>query len=125
MTEIERGRKPVVLVVEDEPLLRMAAVDMIEDAGFEVLEAADATQAIELLENRLDIEIVFSDIDMPRGIDGMRLAAAIRKRWPPIQIILTSGHMTPDTVKMPPNSVFFSKPYVQEKVIQTIRRMAA
>lgn len=117
--------KPVVLVVEDEPLLRMAAVDMIEDAGFDVVAAADATEAVGILEARLDIRIVFSDIDMPRGMDGMKLAALIRRRWPPIQIILTSGHTMLDRVQMPPNSVFFPKPYVEEKVVETLHRMAA
>lgn len=125
MSYASQYRKPVVLVVEDEPLLRMAAVDMIEEAGFDVVEAADATEAVEILERRLDIRIVFSDIDMPRGMDGMKLAALIRERWPPIQIILTSGYATVDTVQMPPNSVFFSKPYVEEKVVETLHGMAA
>lgn len=77
----------IVLVVEDEPLLRMAAIDMVESAGFEAVEAADATQAVEILQSRMDICIVFTDIDMPRGIDGLRLAALIRDRWPPIHVI--------------------------------------
>ena len=117
--------KPIVLVVEDEPLLRMAAVDMIEAAGFETLEAADATQAVEILESRLDVRIVFTDIDMPRGMDGMRLAAVIRDRWPPIHIILTSGQLTPPATHLPADSVFFSKPYREADVVATMRRMAA
>lgn len=126
MAQGNQNRKlGVVLVVEDEPLLRMSAVDMIEEAGFDVVEAADATEAITILERRLDIRIVFSDIDMPRGMDGMRLAALIRERWPPIRIILTSGYTTIDTVKMPPDSVFFPKPYVEEKVVEMLHRMAA
>ncbi len=126
MAEGNQSRKPVVvLVVEDEPLLRMAAVDMIREAGFDVLEAADATEAITILESRLDIRIVFSDIDMPRGMDGMKLAALIRERWPPIRIILTSGYTTIDTVQMPPDSIFFPKPYVEEKVVETLHRMVA
>lgn len=125
MGESRQNRKPVILVVEDEPLLRMAAVDMIEDAGFDVVAAANATEAVEILERRLDIRIVFSDIDMPRGMDGMRLAALIRKRWPPIRIILTSGYTSVDAVQMPPDSVFFPKPYVEEKIIETIHQMAA
>ena len=84
-------RRRVVLIVEDEPLLRMAGSDMIESAGFVVVEAANATQAVRILEARLDIHIVFSDIDMPAGIDGIKLAALIRDRWPPIEIILVSG----------------------------------
>lgn len=125
MTLIDMEKRPVVLVVEDEPVLRMMAVDMVEDAGFEALEAADATQAIEILQSRLDIRIVFTDIDMPRGMDGMRLAAAIRDRCPPIEIILTSGYATPDTNSLPERSVFFQKPYVAEKVVEVLHRMAA
>jgi CheY-like chemotaxis protein len=108
-------RRKVVLVVEDEPILRMTAVDMVEDAGFEAVEAADATEAIRILERRLDIRIVFTDIDMPRGIDGMKLAALIRDRWPPIEIILTSGHIDAPDVRMPARSRFFSKPYTRAR----------
>lgn len=83
--------RPVVLVVEDEPLVRLFASDMIEEAGFEVLQAADATDAIVTLEDRLDVRVVFTDVDMPGGIDGIMLAICIRERWPSIQIIITSG----------------------------------
>lgn len=125
MGERAKTKRPVVLVVEDEPLLRMMAVDLVEDAGFDVVDAADATQAVAILETRTDIRIVFTDIDMPRGMDGMKLAAAIRDRWPPIEIILTSGYFTEENVRMPPRSVFFPKPYVVEKVVETLRRMAS
>ncbi|WOI56094.1 response regulator [Palleronia sp. LCG004] len=115
---------PVVLVVEDEPILRMCAVDIVEDAGFEALEAADAQQAIDILEHRPDIRIVFSDIDMPGGIDGVTLAAAIRDRWPPIGIILTSGYLMPDMRILPGQAVFFSKPYMPEKIAQALYDMS-
>lgn len=117
--------KPVILIVEDEPLLRMAAVDMVEDAGFDAVEAADATEAVRILEERLDIRIVFTDIDMPRGMDGMKLAACIRDRWPPIMIILTSGHHNAPDVAMPPNSLFFPKPYKERDVVAAFRRLAS
>jgi CheY-like chemotaxis protein len=116
--------KRVVLVVEDEPLLRMMAVDMVEDAGFEAVEAADATQAVEILERRLDIRVVFTDIDMPRGMDGMKLAACIRDRWPPIDIILTSGHVGSRDLKLPARAVFFSKPYRTDEVVAMMHKMA-
>ena len=116
---------PVVLVVEDEPLLRMAAVDMVEAAGFRALEAADATEAIAILESRLDVGIVFSDIDMPRGMDGLRLAEVIRNRWPPIHLILTSGHVTPPAGKLPAGSAFFPKPYLENDVVAAMRQMTA
>lgn len=115
----------MVLVVEDEALLRQNAVDMIEEAGFEALVAADATEAIEILERRLDIRIVFTDIDMPRGIDGMKLAALVRNRWPPIEIILTSGHIAPRKADLPERSLFFPKPYGQKEIVEAMWKFAA
>jgi CheY-like chemotaxis protein len=117
--------RPIVLVVEDEPLLRMAGADMIESAGFEVVEAANATEAVRILETRFDIHIVFSDIDMPAGIDGMRLAALVRDRWPPIEIILVSGHGHPQAIDLPARSVFFAKPYKESEIIAQLRKFAA
>ena len=115
----------VVLVVEDEPILRMMAVDVVEDAGFEVVEAVDADHAVLLLEERPDIRIVFTDIDMPHGIDGMKLASMIRDRWPPIEIIITSGKMKPRPEDMPARGVFFSKPYKPAEIAAELRRMAS
>src|ERR1017187_8269176 len=86
------SKTPAVLVVEDEPLVRLGAVQAIEDAGFEVIEAANADEAIRILENRSDIRVVFTDIQMPGSIDGLKLVHAVRNRWPPIRIIVTSGH---------------------------------
>lgn len=117
--------RKVILVVEDEPILRMMAVDLVENAGFEPVEATDATQAIEILERRMDIRVVFSDIDKPRGLDGMKLAALIRKRWPPIEFILTSDKLAPRPEELPERGVFLSKPYRVDEVISTLRRMTA
>jgi CheY-like chemotaxis protein len=114
-----------VLVVEDEPLLRMAAIDMVEDAGFIAVEAANATEAVHILEARLDIRIVFSDIDMPMGIDGLKLAVVIRNRWPPIEIILVSGQIEPPAVDLPARTIFFSKPYREPEVVAAIRKFTA
>lgn len=85
--------KPIVLVVEDSAILRLMAVDIVEQAGFDAIEAGDADEAVRILESRNDIRIVFTDIDMPGSMDGMKLAACIRDRWPPVEIILTSGHL--------------------------------
>ena len=118
-------RRPfaVVLVVEDEPIQRMMAADMAYDAGFHVIEAANAEEAVAILATRTDIRLVFTDIDMPGSMDGMRLAAAIRDRWPPIEIILTSGRVAPDHSVLPPRAVFFSKPYRPREVMEAMRRM--
>ena len=80
--------RPVVLVVEDEVLIRMNTAEIIEDAGFEVLEAANADEAIALLEARRDIQVIFTDIDMPGSMNGIKLAQAVRGRWPPIKMLL-------------------------------------
>ncbi|TCQ99331.1 response regulator [Neorhizobium sp. JUb45] len=117
--------KAVVLVVEDEPLIRFLAVEFIQEAGFDVVEAANADEAIGILEARTDIRIVFTDIDMPGGMDGMKLAAAVRDRWPPIEIIIVSGLKRHRDDELPPRAVFFSKPYDLEAVTATLRYMVA
>jgi CheY-like chemotaxis protein len=105
------SNRSVVLIVEDEFLLRMDAVEMIAGAGFEVIEAANADQAIEILESRPDITVVFTDIQMPGSMDGLKLARAIRGRWPPIKIIATSGRTSLGQTDLPDGGRFLSKPY--------------
>lgn len=101
----------LVLVVEDDPFVRMDAVDMVEEEGFLAVEASNAVEAIEILEARPDIRIVFTDIDMPGSMDGLALAWAVRDRWPPIHIIVASGHIRVASYDLPPNALFFAKPY--------------
>jgi CheY-like chemotaxis protein len=86
-----RSGTPVILVVEDEAIVRMMAVSVAENAGFEALGAATADEAIKILESRLDIRLVFTDVNMPGSMDGLRLAHAVRNRWPPVELIVTSG----------------------------------
>ena len=117
--------KAIILVVEDEPLLRMLAVDFIEDAGFDVVEAASADIAVAILESRTDIRIVFTDIDMPGSMDGLKLAAAVRDRWPPVKIIVASGHRQLSDELLPVEGKFFSKPYDHNSVIMAMREMLA
>jgi CheY-like chemotaxis protein len=116
--------KPLVLVVEDEPLLRLMAQELIEDGGFRVLSVPDAASAIRILESRLDIRIVFTDIDMPGDMDGILLAAAIRRRWPPIEIVMTSSHVHMKDSQLPERGVFVSKPYDGEQLLGLFRTMA-
>ena len=113
-------KKTVILVVEDEAIIRMAAVEMLEDAGFAVVEANDAHDALAILENRNDIRVVFTDINMPGTLDGLRLARTVRGRWPPIHLILTSGLSSPSDDDFPANGRFIRKPYRPEHVIATI-----
>jgi CheY-like chemotaxis protein len=112
-----------VLVVEDEPLIRMDVVDQLEAEGFEVFEAGNADDAIALLSAHPAIRILFTDIDMPGSMDGLKLAAAVRSRWPPVKIIVTSGHRQVEITDLPDGSVFFSKPYTHLSVLASIHEM--
>ena len=105
------GSRGVVLIVEDEPLVRMVAVATAQDAGFDAIEATDADSAIAILETRNDIRIIFADIHLPGSMDGLKLARAVRDRWPPIELILTSGLMKVGPRDLPERSVFLAKPY--------------
>jgi CheY-like chemotaxis protein len=124
MMALDHSHVPaVVLVVEDEMLLRMRAVDMVEDAGFTSVEAVDADEAVAILESRSDIALLFTDIQMPGSMDGLGLAHAVHKRWPPIKIILVSGQLKPATIDIPANSRFFGKPLKAGEMIAQIQDM--
>ena len=113
-----------VLVVEDELFSRWRAIDLVEQAGYTAVEASNADEAIAILEARKDIRIVFTDIDMPGSMDGLKLAHAIRKRWPQIGLILTSGLFDISEDKIPERGRFFAKPYRDHEVISALRNFA-
>ena len=124
MTVLDHPIVPaVVLVVEDEMLLRMRAIDMVEDAGYTSVEAVDADEAVAILESRSDIALMFTDIQMPGSMDGLKLAHAVRERWPPIKIILVSGQVTPATIDIPADSRFYGKPLEAKEMIAELQRM--
>jgi CheY-like chemotaxis protein len=114
---------PVVLVVEDEMLLRMRAVDMVEDAGYTSVEAVDADEAVTILETRSDIALLFTDVQMPGSMDGLRLAHVVHKRWPPIKIILVSGALKLAKSDIPVDSRFFGKPLDAKEMIAEMQEM--
>ena len=114
---------PVVLIVEDEFLLRMDLAEMIEEAGFEVVQAANADEAIVILRMRSDIRVVFTDIQMPGSMDGLKLARFVRDRWPPIKIVATSGRVAVDDGDLPDGGVFLPKPYRSAQVVATLRAL--
>ncbi len=115
----------VVLVVEDEMLLRMRAVDMVEDAGYVPVEAVDADEALAILQSRSDIALLFTDVQMPGSMNGLQLAHAVHERWPPIKIILASGQLKLSTSDIPHDSRFFGKPLVSGEIIAEMREMLA
>jgi len=115
----------VVLVVEDEILIRMGIAGDLEDEGFVVFEAADADAAIVMLHAQPSINLLLTDIDMPGSMDGLKLAKAVRDRWPPVRIIVASGHSEITEAELPSGGRFFPKPYSGSAIAAAFREMAA
>jgi CheY-like chemotaxis protein len=114
---------PVILIVEDEFLLRLDAAETIESAGFEVIQAANVDEAIAVLKTHPDIRVVFTDTQMPGSMDGLKLARFVRNRWPPIKIVATSGRVIVEDDDLPAGSVFLPKPYRGAEVVATLREL--
>jgi two-component sensor histidine kinase/CheY-like chemotaxis protein len=117
------GRTPIVLIAEDEMILRMRAVDMVEEAGFTPIEAVSADEALQILESRDDVSLLFTDIQMPGSMDGLKLAHAVHSRWPHIKIILVSGQIAVTDTDKPADSRFFPKPVEVEQMVPVIQKM--
>jgi two-component system, response regulator PdtaR len=120
---LAQAAKPVVLIVENDRVQRMIAVEIITLAGFDVLEADNADDAIAVLEARPEITVVLTDIRMPGSMDGLKLAEAIKLRWPPIRVVATSGALKAHEVEMPEGSRFLPKPYGAEQILDTLREL--
>jgi CheY-like chemotaxis protein len=103
--------RPLILVVDDEPLVRFVAADALEDGGFAVTEAANAENALKVLEARCDVQLLFTDIQMPGAMDGLELVRLVHGRWPKVRIIITSGRLQPNAADLAANDCFLSKPY--------------
>ncbi|MEO8320032.1 MAG: response regulator [Bradyrhizobium sp.] len=115
--------RPVVLIVEDEVLIRVDAVGSIEAAGFDVIEAANADEAIAILGQRSDIRLVFTDVHMPGSMDGLKLAHFVRDRWPPVKIVATSGHARISEQDLPQGGRFLPKPYTALQIADTMHEL--
>ena len=118
-------RQFAVLVVEDDPFLLMDAIDLVEDAGFTAYSARNADEAIGRMEDHRDIRVLFTDIDMPGTMDGLKLAHAVRDRWPPVTIMVTSGLRDVTTSDLPEHGLFFAKPYPPNSVVAALNAVAA
>lgn len=112
--------KAVVLVVEDSALIRISAVELLISSGYQALEARDADEAIRILEARSDIDLVFTDVQMPGTMDGIKLSHYIRNRWPPVKLIVASGAAVLEQSSLPLGSRFFSKPYDDHTIVEAI-----
>ena len=120
-----KNARKVVLVVDDEPILRMHAAMIVEDGGFEAIEAGTADEAIAILQSRSDIGVVLTDVEMPGSMDGLKLMALIRDRWPPIALIIVSGHVRIDESTLPERARFFAKPYPERELLKLVQELAA
>lgn len=121
--QLDASKRPVVLIVEDEALVRLDAIEVIERAGFEVVEAGNADEAIAVLEQRADIHLIFTDIHMPGSMDGLKLAHYVKDRWPPVKIIATSGHARITEDDLPLGGRLLPKPYSTAQITRTIREL--
>src|SRR5260370_37137599 len=115
---------PGICEAEDELVLRLTAVEIVTDAGFEPLAAATADEALAILEARADVRLVFTDIQMPGSMDGLGLAHAVRDRCPPVELIVTSGRAHIPAKDLPDGGRFFAKPYDVEALSQAFQEMA-
>jgi CheY-like chemotaxis protein len=124
MTKNTSRQAFAVLVVEDDPLLLLDAVEFVEAAGFLVYEARNAAQAISMLEAHSDIRAMFTDSDMPGSMNGLKLAFLVRDRWPPLLILVTSGRHIVASVDLPTGGIFFAKPYSSSSVLRILNATA-
>lgn len=115
-----REAKTRVLLVEDEPLIRAVGTDALMDAGFEVIEARDADEAMQILEGAGALDVLFTDIRMPGSMDGLALAQLVHQRWPDMKILITSGDTFPRTAQIPDSGHFLAKPYRLEALQEEV-----
>ncbi|WP_242096742.1 MULTISPECIES: response regulator [unclassified Sphingomonas] len=113
-----------ILVVDDEPMIRLNLADFFEDEGYTVYEASDADAAIAILQANSGVRIVLTDIQMPGSMDGVKLAHFIAERFPPSLLIVASGALRPSAAELPPHTMFIAKPFDPRRVLDEIERLA-
>ena len=116
---------PLVLVVDDEVVLRFLAADTLQESGFRVLEAEDAKVALQVLADHPGVRVLFTDINMPGALDGLDLAREVHDRWPAVKLVVTSGRLRPSDSEIPDSGRFLAKPYSPDTLIDEIRKVLA
>jgi two-component system, response regulator PdtaR len=114
-------KSKAILVVEDETLIRLWAADLLEENGFSVIEAKDADAALKVLECRPDVNLLFTDVQMPGSLNGMELAREVHARWPHILLVITSGRERPMRSEIPDDGRFVAKPYSAEELLGQVK----
>jgi CheY-like chemotaxis protein len=113
--------KPLVMIVEDEVLVRLVAASLLQDAGFDTLEAGSAADALDQIEAHSGVCVLFSDVQLQGGMDGLELAAVVHQRWPSIKLLLTSGGVNVRKAEIPDDGRFLPKPYAAGQMVQAVR----
>jgi two-component system, response regulator PdtaR len=113
---------PTVLVVEDDPLIRMTAADVIADAGWEALEAANAQEAICAIDEHPEVKVLFTDVNMPGPVDGVELVECVHRDHPEIELVVTSGRSHISERALPDEGTFLPKPYGQDDLVRTLKQ---
>jgi CheY-like chemotaxis protein len=114
----------VVLLVEDEPLVRLVTADILLEANFRVIEAGDAEEALRVLKAEVAIDVLLSDVEMPPGMNGYELVGHVRQDWPEVEIIVSSGREWPGEDDLPPGAVFIAKPYMNATLVSYVQTAA-
>lgn len=117
--------RPAILVVEDEPLIRMEAVDMFEDEGFRVYDAANADAALALMARHGDIGVLFTDVDMPGSMNGLDLAEYVATHWPAVRVIIASGVIGIDKARLPEDCAVYPKPYPTNRILADLAQIGS
>ena len=120
---MQHSDKTTILVVEDEALIRMVSADVLADAGYRVLEAQDADEAIEIMERADHVELLFTDIRMPGSMDGLELASFVHAHWPDVRLLVTSAHRSLSESEIPDDGRFVAKPYDLGRLVSEIRSL--
>ncbi|SCY04047.1 response regulator [Microvirga guangxiensis] len=113
-----------ILLVEDEPLIRLFVAELLEDSGFKVVEAANATEALVLLEAGLEVDVLLTDVDMPNGCNGFELAHKVHEAWPSAEILIMSGRQWPAQGDLPQGAAFLAKPCPNEVIVSHVHAAA-
>jgi two-component system, response regulator PdtaR len=111
---------PTILVAEDDVLLRLSASELLAESGYTVVEADSAEEALKMMEARNDARLLFTDIQMPPGCDGLELARQVHKRWPNVLLVITLGQVQPTKAEIADHGRFIRKPYRAKELLGEI-----